>query len=80
MKKQVIVACREYFVTEWAKTRHPREIRKTLKPDAIVAHLKKSGTSQIRCGRVQKPVRIPAHNGTEREHVLSTLELFRVYA
>jgi hypothetical protein len=45
MKDQFIVACREYFVKERVKTRHPRKIRETLKPDAIAPHLKQLGTS-----------------------------------
>ncbi|EJF0241838.1 hypothetical protein M6B04_003731 [Salmonella enterica subsp. enterica serovar Liverpool] len=80
MKNPLIVNCCEYFVKARAKTCHPLKIRETLKPDAIMPHLKNPGTSLVRCGRVQKPVHISALNVAEREHVLSTLELFREYA
>ncbi|WP_096533095.1 hypothetical protein [Enterobacter hormaechei] len=80
MKDQFIVACREYFVKERVKTRHPRKIRETLKPDAIAPHLKQLGTSLVRCGRIHKPIHIPALNGADWDHVLSTLELSRAYA
>lgn len=80
MKDPLIVTCCEYFVKERAKTCHPLKIPETLKPDAIMPHLKKPAASLVRCRRVQKPVHISALNVAGWELVQSMLELFRVYA